>query len=147
MKERNYIKRRKRLIEEQKWRDTFLSSDGCCLICGETNPFVLVEHHYAGRRNSSETITLCADCHEIVTRIQKSWDKRWMKDDNPFEVMELFELRGTSDLFGLKAESLLSNCISTNPCGSVIGAMIGVILCIFLRIKSDTIQVEYNKKT
>ena len=45
-----------------------LSGDGCCLYCGETNPFMLNNHHIFGRENDDFTITLCEDHHAPFTR-------------------------------------------------------------------------------
>ena len=46
----------------------YLKGDGCCLYCGETNPFMLNNHHTLGRKNGDFTITLCEDHHEPFTR-------------------------------------------------------------------------------
>ena len=46
----------------------YLKGDGCCLYCGEINPFMLNNHHIFGRKNSDFTITLCEDHHAPFTR-------------------------------------------------------------------------------
>ena len=45
-----------------------VAGDGCCLYCGEINPFMLNDHHIWGRKNSDFTITLCEDHHAPLTR-------------------------------------------------------------------------------
>lgn len=41
-----------------------------CQKCGETNPEVLEEHHPDKENKPNWTITLCANCHEEITRKQ-----------------------------------------------------------------------------
>ena len=41
-----------------------------CVKCGETNPEVLEEHHPDKENYPDYTITLCANCHEQITREQ-----------------------------------------------------------------------------
>jgi hypothetical protein len=39
-----------------------------CLLCPESDPTCLEEHHIAGRRNDRTlTVTLCANCHRKIT--------------------------------------------------------------------------------
>ena len=42
----------------------------CCFVCGETNPDVLEKHHFEGRNNSEWLITLCKNCHAVITAEQ-----------------------------------------------------------------------------
>jgi 5-methylcytosine-specific restriction endonuclease McrA len=42
----------------------------CCFACGETNPDILEKHHLEGRNNSDRLITLCKNCHAIITAEQ-----------------------------------------------------------------------------
>lgn len=46
----------------------YLQGNGCCLYCGETNPFTLNNHHIYGRKTSDFTITLCENHHAPFTR-------------------------------------------------------------------------------
>jgi len=46
----------------------YLNGDGCCLYCGEINPFMLNNHHIFGRKNNDFTITLCENHHAAFTR-------------------------------------------------------------------------------
>lgn len=50
-----------------------------CRNCGETAPETLEEHHPHGRDQSSETVTLCANCHSEIHRKQP----RERKEDKP----------------------------------------------------------------
>jgi len=48
----------------------YLEGDGCCLYCGEINPFMLENHHVWGVNEDPEfTITLCANHHKPFIRL------------------------------------------------------------------------------
>ncbi len=50
----------------------YLQGDGCCLYCGETNPFMLESHHPFGKKTHPDfTITLCANHHLPFKRFPK----------------------------------------------------------------------------
>jgi len=78
-----------------------LSSSGCCIICFAANPLVLEQHHIAGRQNSSATITVCANCHNILTTKQTSWHKTWSFRNNTDELQFLFLFAGLNDMGSL----------------------------------------------
>lgn len=80
---RNYMREYMR-VNERMIR--YRRGDGCCLYCGETNPFMLNRHHIFGRKNSDFTITLCEDHHASFTRgipfVLEDWyDPRTGKED------------------------------------------------------------------
>ncbi|MGI0012627.1 MAG: hypothetical protein ACREBU_04175 [Nitrososphaera sp.] len=81
--------------------DFDLCGSGCCIICFEANPLVLEQHHIAGRQNSSATITLCANCHKILTTKQTSWHKSWSFKNNMDEMQFLFLFAGLNDMGSL----------------------------------------------
>ncbi len=95
------------LIYEQRFLEKFLSGSSCCVICFDCNPLVLEEHHVAGKNNSDLTITVCANHHAILSRMQRSWDERWLHRSNSQNVKETFLLRGLSDVLRLKSDYVL----------------------------------------
>ncbi len=107
MSSNTYKSQLQQLIYEQKFFDKFLTGSGCCLICFNKDPYVLEEHHIGGRNNSELTITVCANHHAKLTRMQKGWNKRWQQKNNPQTVKETFLLRGLSDVFRLKSDYVL----------------------------------------
>lgn len=44
----------------------FLKGDGCCLICFETNPFMLENHHIFGKKSNDLKFTFCANHHVLL---------------------------------------------------------------------------------
>lgn len=56
--------------EGRKYRSGIglLHGDGCCLFCGDFNPFHLENHHPFGIL-SEFTITLCSNCHSEIHRL------------------------------------------------------------------------------
>ena len=59
-----------------------------CAVCGYDDWRVLELHHVAGRKFSSETVILCANCHRKASDLQK--DHPPITDDLP----HLTECRG-----------------------------------------------------
>jgi len=58
-----------------------------CQKCGETNPEVLEEHHPDKINQPDFTITLCANCHEEITRKQlRERSKKKEKEENVTQV-------------------------------------------------------------
>ena len=78
-----------------------LSGSGCCVVCFATNPLTLEQHHIAGRQNSKATVTLCANCHKILTTKQTSWHNSWSLKDNSDEMQFLFLFAGLNDIGSL----------------------------------------------
>ena len=51
----------------------YFKGDGCCLYCGEINPFTLENHHPFGKKTHPDfTITLCANHHSQLHRMMAS---------------------------------------------------------------------------
>lgn len=96
----------KLLIAERKWLEKFLSGFTCCAVCFDNNHLVLEEHHIAGRKNSDSTITVCADHHTILSRMQRSWPKVWTSTNNDPIVREALLCKGLSDLLKVKSDYL-----------------------------------------
>ena len=78
-----------------------LSGSGCCIICFEINPIVLEQHHIAGRQNSNATVTVCCNCHKILTTKQSSWHTSWTFKNNMDEMQFLFLFAGLNDMGNL----------------------------------------------
>lgn len=43
----------------------YLYGTGICLVCGELNPLLLLNHHIFGRKNTDDVVSLCANCHTL----------------------------------------------------------------------------------
>jgi uncharacterized protein YlaI len=69
-----------------------------CEICDSNKK--LEQHHVRGNKHGNETITLCHDCHEILTNKQKLWDRPWL--DPNAENKDQFLIRGLIDICELK---------------------------------------------
>jgi hypothetical protein len=78
-----------------------LANSGCCIICYESNPLILEQHHIAGKHNSSATITLCPNCHRKLSIKQFSWPTNWSSRNNLDELQFLFLFAGLNDLSDL----------------------------------------------
>lgn len=99
----------KRRIQEQKALDKLLTSSGHCCICGIIDPLVLEEHHIAGRKHSDLTLTLCANCHQKLSRKQRSYPKAWLNARlSPLKCVA-FTLRGIADILRALSEFLIEH--------------------------------------
>jgi len=67
----------------------------CC--CSNTK---LELHHVRGKKQGNETITVCQECHEILTNKQRLWDISWL--DPNAENKDSFLARGLIDICELK---------------------------------------------
>lgn len=97
----------KRLSKDQRAYNKFLIGSGCCLICFISDPFVLEEHHLAGRKHSDLTFTVCANHHAILSRMQGRWPNEWLQRDLPANKRVAFMVRGISDMFRIISDELL----------------------------------------
>ena len=71
-----------------------------CEICNSNKK--LEQHHIRGRKHGNETITVCDECHDILTVNQRLWDRSWF--DPNAENNEVFLQRGLIDICELKYE-------------------------------------------
>lgn len=71
------------LIKENKWLKQFFEGQGCCVICGHSDPFDLEYHHVGGKSNSDYLISLCRICHGKISRKQYVWPNGWSKKNKP----------------------------------------------------------------
>jgi len=72
---RRYHKNRVKILEQHQFREDKSTitrnviKGGLCLLCFNTNPFVLETHHFGDLE-----IILCASCHSIITYVPKAYD-------------------------------------------------------------------------
>ncbi|MGP6207904.1 HNH endonuclease signature motif containing protein [Cuniculiplasma sp. SKW3] len=69
-----------------------------CEICGSSKKLEL--HHARGRKHGNETITVCQECHKILTDKQRLWDSSWL--DPNAENKGAFLILGLIDVCELK---------------------------------------------
>ena len=69
-----------------------------CEICGSNKK--LEQHHIRGRKHGKECITVCYDCHKILTDRQRLWDRSWLDTDS--DNRDAFLIRGFIDVCELK---------------------------------------------
>jgi len=70
-----------------------------CEICNHSNK-KLEQHHVRGKKHGNETITVCQECHETLTKNQRLWDTSWLNPNA--ENKDAFLERGLIDIFDLK---------------------------------------------
>jgi hypothetical protein len=79
-----------------------------CAICGEDDPRVLKEyHHIFGRANISETILLCHNCHDKITKTQNEFPPFARKKNAPEVPKIAFIIRSIGTLLKLIGEQLI----------------------------------------
>jgi len=71
-----------------------------CEICNSNKKLEL--HHVRGKKHGNETITVCQECHEILTNKQRLWDRSWLNSNA--ENKDAFLERGLIDICELKYE-------------------------------------------
>jgi hypothetical protein len=105
-KKDDYEEERKRLAREHKALEKVLAGSGSCMLCFISNPFMLQEHHPAGRKHSMFTFTLCANHHALVSRKQRGWPAEWLEPDLPIEKRLALMLLGMSDILRVAFEEM-----------------------------------------
>jgi hypothetical protein len=78
-----------------------ITSSGCCIICYESDPLILEQHHVAGKHNSTATVTVCPSCHRKLSVKQTSWPVNWTNKNNIDNLQFLFLFAGLHDLSSL----------------------------------------------
>jgi len=73
-----------------------------CEICLVRN-VKFYSHHIGGQYNDFRQITICGDCHDVVTEKQKL-DARIWTEGNPDFLKKSFFLRGLYDVLELMAQ-------------------------------------------
>ena len=69
-----------------------------CEICSSNKK--LEQHHVRGRKHGNECITVCQECHKILTDKQRLWDRSWLDPDS--DNKDAFLIRGIIDVCELK---------------------------------------------
>ena len=69
-----------------------------CEICSINGK--LEQHHVRGRKHGNECITVCQECHKILTDKQRLWDRSWLNLNA--ENKDAFLIRGLIDVCDLK---------------------------------------------
>jgi len=69
-----------------------------CEICHSSEK--LEHHHVRGRKHGNERITVCQECHKILTDKQRLWDRSWLDTDS--DNKDAFLIRGLIDICELK---------------------------------------------
>lgn len=69
----------KSAIKETKSIAKIIKSGSTCLVCFISNPFLIEKHHIGGKKHSSVTIPLCANCHVLASKNQISYNKKWLE--------------------------------------------------------------------
>lgn len=88
-----------------------------CEVCGSSDKREL--HHIAGEKHDYRTVTLCLDCHHVLSDKQKLWDKRWEAKDQSTNVRQAFFLQGLKDLLELKASRTGNSNYATLAAGYI----------------------------
>lgn len=114
----NYHKERQRKDRQERKHQRLGAPDPRCLNCGLLDvealmavpaaslpKRVLEQHHLAGRAASDVTITLCRNCHAVLTDWQEDWDKRIRRPNTPLERLAAF-LQGLADWLWALARGL-----------------------------------------
>jgi len=66
-------------IKETKSIGKLIKLGSTCLVCFISNPFLIEKHHIGGKKHSSVTIPLCANCHVLASKNQISYDQKWLE--------------------------------------------------------------------
>lgn len=106
------IRTLKRERQERERLAEIIEQGGYCRLCGYFEDPTLLEegiieaHHIAGKKIDPMTVLVCPTCHKKLSKDQYSWDKRWMRINNPPNVIRALILRGISDLLIVIAKKL-----------------------------------------
>ncbi len=81
-----------------------------CEICNsKEEPYNLELHHIAGRKHDYRTITVDRKCHHELSESQKTWDSRWLQENQSENVRLGFLLMGIHDVLMLKGQNTRNN--------------------------------------
>ena len=91
-------------IRERQEIEEIIERGACCWICGfYDDPRIIEWHHIAGRKNSTDLIAVCPNCHQSLSMDQRAWPKVWTHDDNSLRTRQALMLRGHEKIFLLMA--------------------------------------------
>ena len=66
-------------IKETRVIAKLIKLGSTCLVCFVSNPFLIEKHHVGGKKHSSVTIPLCANCHVLASKNQISYGQKWLE--------------------------------------------------------------------
>ncbi len=83
-----------------------------CEVCGKKLSKRSHEvHHVAGKKHSNICIDVCISCHRTITSRQSTWDGRWLLNNQPDNIREMFLLQGVREILILRGQKLHSDTI------------------------------------
>ena len=98
--------------ETQKWiddliyqtkQDSKIKKERCEICNSKEETCDLELHHPSGRKHNHRTITVCIVCHRWLSDKQKTWDKRWLENNQPENLRQAFFLLGLQNILELKS--------------------------------------------
>ena len=89
------------LIHQSK-QDSKIKKDRCEICNSKEELHDLELHHPSGRKHDYRTITVCLVCHRWLSDKQKTWDKRWLEENQPEKIRQAFCLLGLQNILELK---------------------------------------------
>ena len=83
-----------------------------CEICNSREEqYNLEQHHIAGRKHDSRVSTVCRRCHAELSESQKTWDVRWLQNNQPECVRIALFFLGLHDVLILHSKYTTANDI------------------------------------
>jgi hypothetical protein len=79
-----------------------------CEICGITDKRVLEKHHYYGRNISPKTLTLCKNCHFLITRKQNELQPGKRSRNTPKNELESFAMVSIGALISVIGDMMVT---------------------------------------
>lgn len=98
--------------ETQKWidniiyqtkQDSKIKKERCETCNSKEDSKNLELHHSSGRKHDYRIITVCLVCHRWLSDKQKTWDKRWLEENQSENIRQAFFLLGLQDVLKLKS--------------------------------------------
>lgn len=79
-----------------------------CCLCPEDDPRVTKEyHHIFGKNNNSETILLCHNCHDKITKTQNKFPPFARKKNAPKLLKIAYAIRSVGALREVEGKQLI----------------------------------------
>lgn len=120
----HYHKDQQRAQRHERKRQQLESANPVCTVCGCANlpsllgiPFSKLpqqlqrklseSHHLAGRKAGDWIVTVCRNCHEVLSDSQHDWDPRTRSPQTGDEQLAAF-LQGMADWFRLLGHTLIA---------------------------------------
>jgi len=76
-----------------------------CEVCNSKEDLDNKEgHHIAGKKHDYRQVTACKSCHRWLSDRQKTWDRRWEKNNQSEDLKTAFFLMGLQDILILKSK-------------------------------------------